>query len=279
MRKIIWVFIAVIFAGCQEEVVLELRNAEPIPVIEGVWTNVSQMNYVQLSRSRNFFDPKPNEMIRDAQVFIRNTRTNNRLNFRYSEQLGIYLPVNNFLGSINERYELNIRIGENEYQSEGIILPPPRLDSIQYEFKERRLFREEGYYLTVFGDIPFTEDNYYRIRIIRNDTLMNSRSDYLLFDDSFGTSILNRGFELNIPFRANDKVRLELFRLNRSAFDYLNQLVSLLFNDGGLFSPPPQNPVSNIRQVKGSGLFAGYFKVSPVLVKTVEIVPPEQVDN
>lgn len=276
MNRYIWLIGLSFLFSCQEEVFLDLRTGEPIPVIEAYWTNSVQLNYVQLSRSRDYFDDQPNEIITDAQVFIRNKRNNNRLNFRYSEQLGLYIPTNNFVGSINETYELNVRIGENEYQSEGTLLPPPTLDSVRYEFREGRLFREEGYYITLFGDIPFTEDNFYRIRIIRNDTLLNNRTDYLLFDDSFGTNILNRGFELNVPFRENDRVRLELFRLNRDAFDYMNQLVSLLFNDGGLFTPPPQNPISNIRQVRGSGMFAGYFKVSPVLIETVRIAPSEQ---
>jgi hypothetical protein len=66
---------------------------------------------------------------------------------------------------------------------------------------------------------------------------------------------------------------MELYRLNKDAFVYLNQLVNLLFNDGGLFSPPPQNPTSNIRVVSGKGEVLGYFVVSPVLTRTVTIVP------
>jgi hypothetical protein len=64
---------------------------------------------------------------------------------------------------------------------------------------------------------------------------------------------------------------MELYRLNKDAFDYLSQLVSLLFNDGGLFSPPPQNPESNIRVAKGNSQVLGYFVVSPVLTRTVTL--------
>jgi hypothetical protein len=95
-----------------------------------------------------------------------------------------------------------------------------------------------------------------------------------LFDDTFGTSILNRGFELSgFKFKEKDKVRIELYRLNQDAYDYLNQLVNLLFNDGGLFSPPPENPRTNIRVLEGNGEVLGYFMVSPVLTETVVIVP------
>src|SRR5690606_13765480 len=138
-------------------------------------------------------------------------------------------------------------------------------------FEEERLLRDEGYYIKVFGKIPFDENNNYRIRVIENDTLKNQREDYLLFDDTFGTQFFEKGLELGYAFEENDKVRLELFRLNRDAFDYLNQLVNLLFNDGGLFSPPPQNPDTNIRVTQGSSEVLGYFAVTPVLSRTVVI--------
>ena len=107
--------------------------------------------------------------------------------------------------------------------------------------------------------------------MIENDTLKNQRDDYLLFDDTFGLNFFEEGLELGYAFEENDKVRLELFRLNRDAFDYLSQLVNLLYNDGGLFSPPPQNPTTNIKVVQGDPEVLGYFVVTPVLSKTVVI--------
>jgi hypothetical protein len=64
---------------------------------------------------------------------------------------------------------------------------------------------------------------------------------------------------------------LELFRLKRDAYDYLNQLVNLLFSDGGLFSPPPQNPTTNIRVISGNPEVLGYFAVTPVLSRSLLI--------
>jgi hypothetical protein len=94
-----------------------------------------------------------------------------------------------------------------------------------------------------------------------------------LFDDTFGLQVFEKGLELGYAFQKNDRVRLELYRLNKDAFVYLSQLVNLLFNDGGLFSPPPQNPTSNIRVVSGKGEVLGYFAVSPLLSRTVVIAP------
>jgi hypothetical protein len=270
---------AVISFACQEEVVLPLKSTEPIPVIEAIWTDNPSVNQVKISYSKDYYDTASFDIEENAFVSITNTRTGGRVNFRFNKESRKYVAERNVSGTLGESYELNVRIGEKEYSSTGSILFPPLLDSITYNFREDRIFREEGYYLTVFGKIPFEDDNNYRIRIIKNDTLLNSRFDYLLFDDTFGTNIFDNGFELNgFPFQKNDKVRLELYRLNQDAFDYINQLVGLLFNDGGLFSPPPQNPTSNIRVKTGGGQVLGYFMASPFLSETILIDPDEEED-
>ncbi|MCL6261328.1 DUF4249 domain-containing protein [Aquiflexum sp. TKW24L] len=276
MKSRILLLMLILFSSCQEEVTLDLDTLEPIPVIEAIWTDNNALNQVKISRSKDYYQQGSNEIVKDAEVSITNVRTGAKVNFFYSPSNEKYLAQNSIRGIVGQKYELNVLMDGKEYVSEGTILRPPVLDSVVVEFKEERLFREAGYYLTVYGKIPFTEDNNYRIRIVENDTLRNSRFDYLLFDDSFGTAILDNGFELSgFPFKANDKIRLELFRLNRSAFDYLNQLVSLLFNDGGLFSPPPQNPQSNIKLRNGQGIVLGYFMTSPFLSETVQI-PDDQ---
>lgn len=275
MKNLTYILFLILFASCQEEVVLDLGTLEPIPVIEAIWTDNNAINQVKITLSKDYYQEGDNEVVVDAQVSIINLGTGAKVNFFYSPATKKYLAQNGITGKVGQQYELNVKMGDKEFVSQGTILEPPVLDSVVVQFQEERLFREEGYYLTVYGKIPFTEDNNYRIRIIENDTLKNSRFDYLLFDDSFGTSILDNGFELSgFPFKANDKIRLELFRLNQGAFDYLNQLVSLLFNDGGLFSPPPQNPQSNIRLRNGEGMVLGYFMTSPLLSETVQV--PEE---
>lgn len=273
MKKLLILFFFLFaLSSCQEEVVLELQTSERIPVIEGIWTNTPNFNQVFVSYSKEYYSDEQDEIEKNATVFVRNIGNGKIANFRYNDQVKRYVPVQNQIGKIGETYELNVIIDGKTYISKGTLLEPPTLDSLTYEFEEERVFRDEGYYLTLYGKIPFVDDNNYRIRIIRNDTLLNRRSDYLLFDDSFGTSILDRGFQLGgFSFREGDQVRLELFRLNKDAYDYLSQLVNLLFNDGGLFSPPPQNPVSNIYSFNGEDIVLGYFVVSPYLSATVNI--------
>lgn len=259
--------------SCQEEVDLPLATIDgDVPVIEATWTNNSFYNQVNISLARNYFDSVETNVISDAKVYISIPDSKRIIPFAFNGYSQSYLPVNSGeVAQVGETYQLNVLWKENEYTSTGVLLAPPIVDSVTYEYLEERLFRKEGYYIKVFGEIPFEEDNYYRIKVIENDTLKNDRGDYLLFDDTFGLKFFTEGLELSYAFDEGDKVRLELFRLNESSYEYLTQLVNLLFNDGGLFSPPPQNPDSNITVVKGDSDVLGYFNVTPVLFRTVKI--------
>jgi hypothetical protein len=273
MKRLLVILFSIALWSCQEEVVLPLGEEEsPIPTIEAYWTDQPTFNEVKITLSKDYFDSADVEVVNDAEVSIINPNTGKVIPFVYLGGANIYRPTNPHERAIvGETYQLNVKWQGQEFVSEGLMLQAPTVDSVTWSFEEERLFRDEGYYIKVYGQIPFEEDNNYRIRVIENDTLKNQREDYLLFDDTFGLDFFEQGLELGYPFEENDKVRLELFRLNRDAYDYLNQLVNLLFNDGGLFSPPPQNPDSNIRVVRGDTDVLGYFVVTPVLSRTVLI--------
>lgn len=258
--------------ACQEEVFLDLENVGKTPVIEAIWTDDAALNGVVVAYSRDYYDTLPNEIAAHAEVDIEDMQTGEIVPFRFEENFGRYLPVNGKAATIGQEYQLNVSLDGKNYVSGGTTLEAPVLDSITYEFKEERFFASEGYYLTLYGKIPFEENNYYRLILTRNDTILNRRSDYFLFDDTFGSSILNNGFELTaFSFKKDDEVKLQMLRLNKPAYDYLNQVVSLLFSDGGLFSPPPENPQSNISLMQGEGRVLGYFMTAPVLTRKVVI--------
>ncbi len=277
MRNLFVAILGILLFSCQEEVNLPLASLdEDIPVIEASWTDVNFYNEVKISKAQNYFDTTNRPYIEDAEVYILERSSQRRINFFFFPQTASFRPVNpQEVARVGEAYELHVIWQENEFVANGLMLAPPIVDSLTYAFQPKRLFRDEGYYIKVYGQIPFEDNNYYRIRIIENDTLKNDRGDYLLFDDSFGLSFFEEGLELGYAFKARDEVRLELYRLNQDAYNYLNQLVSLLFSDGGLFSPPPQNPDTNIRVLKGGTDVLGYFMVSPVLTHSLKIEEKE----
>lgn len=269
-----WIYLlAISFFSCQVEVDLPLAIIDGVvPVIEGTWTDQYSYNEVRISLAQNYFDSIGYQIISDAVVFISIPGTNKIIRFTYRPESFSFRPVNpREVAQVGETYQLNVGWKDNIFSSKGLMLKAPTVDSLTYEFQEERLFREEGYYIKVYGKIPFEKDNNYRIRVIENDTLKNGREDYLLFDDTFGLTFFEKGLELGYAFDSGDRVGLELYRMNRDMYDYFSQLVNLLFSDGGLFSPPPQNPDSNITVESGDSEVLGFFLVSPVLNENIFI--------
>ncbi|SFT44608.1 protein of unknown function [Algoriphagus locisalis] len=278
MKRFWIILLAVAAFSCQEEVDLPLATIDgEVPVIEATWTDTPFYNQIDISLARNYFDSVETRVVSDASVSIIAQSTSREIPFEYNVYSESYLPLNsNETAKVGETYQLRVVWDDKVFSSMGTLLAPPTVDSVTYEYQEDRLFRDEGYYIKVFGEIPFEEDNYYRIKVIENDTLKNGRDDYLLFDDTFGLTFFEEGLELNYSFEEGDKVRLELYRMNQSAYDYLSQLVNLLFSDGGLFSPPPQNPDTNIVVESGDSDVLGYFNVSSVLTRTIQIEEQEE---
>lgn len=275
MRRIGLVLLVLSLFSCQEEVELPLDTVDRVvPVIEGVWTDKPFYNEVRVSLAKNYLDTTDYRIITDAKVVIRSSDGSSVFNFDYNEKTESYITVRSqAVGEIGETYELSVIWDEYEFQSSGIMLEPPIVDSLSYKYEDKRLFREEGYYIKVYGQIPFEDNNFYRIRVIENDTLKDGRNDYLLFDDTFGLKFFKEGLELGYTFDKGDVVQLELYRLNQDPYNYLVQLVNLFYSDGGLFSPPPQNPDTNIKVVKGDVDVLGFFSVSSVLRERVTIEP------
>lgn len=221
MKKIGIIIGLISLLSCQEEVQLDLSNVSKKPVIEAVWTDVSSENYVKITYTRDYFDTLANEVEKNASVSVIDNESGTVVDFVFIDELGYYSPLN-AVAIPGHRYTLKVVLDEGEYTSEGLTQEPPLLDSITYMYEEESFFTEEGYYLTVYGKIPFEEGNFYRLLITKNDTLLDGRNEYFLFDDTFGTNILNNGFELNgFAFEENDKIKLQLIRLNENAYDYL----------------------------------------------------------
>ncbi|MEP0713095.1 DUF4249 family protein [Algoriphagus sp.] len=273
MKRISIILLAILGFSCQEEVDLPLRTFDSkVPVIEAIWTNRPFYNEVSVTLAQNYFDTTSIESIKDAEVYILNTRLNEVIPFAYNSTSNSYRPLNSQeVAEVGERYQLVVNWQDLQFESSGELLESPIVDSLTYQYEEDPLFNDEGYYIKVYGRIPFEENNFYRIRVIENDTLKNDASDYLLFDDRFGFGIFENGLELNYPFDVGDRVRLELYRLNEQPYNYLSQLASLLSNDGGLFSSPPQNPDTNIKVVQGNSDVLGYFNVTSILTRSILI--------
>ena len=271
MKKFVQIIIILLlFQQCQEETDLNLRNVEPRVVIEGIITDAEGPYTVLVSETFNYYDNSPDTGASGAEVIISD-------NEGFSETLeetekGIY-QTKALQGKVGNTYILNVRYKETDYEASGTILEPPVFDSLTYRFVEETPLKDEGYYLYFFGKTPKPGISYYRWLVYKNGELFNTEpEDFLLASDEFVNEELD-DLEFPFAFDLQDTLRLEMYSLSRPMFDYYNELLTILFNDGGLFSPPPVNPVSNIKNLMDPGNPPlGYFQVSPVVAEEVIIL-------
>ena len=261
MKRIYYLLLLMPFLllGCEEDVVLDLREIEKRLVVEATLTNLDAVS-VSLSYSQNFYDTPELIRITDASVFILSDSG-------FSEQLypnseGLYLS-RNLVAVSGESYALNIEI-ENQKVEVTVQLPPPvEVQSVAFVPNP---FRGSPDTLNIFVNVQdrVGEDNYFRLLV--NKFGVEPSNELYLVDDSFGKDGL-----ITMPiyyknFTWGDTVIVELQHHTRDMFDYLNGLSD---NLGDSFnSIAPGNPVSNMPD----DVF-GYFAAYGVVRDTIIVAP------
>ena len=278
IKNSIFIFIGLVICslfGCQELVELDLPEHPPQLVVEAELTNTKGPHFVRLSLSRDYFSEEELPPAREAIVKISDDE-GKEYNL-FEAEPGLY-ALQELKGVIGRTYTLHIEWNNNIYQGSGTLLEEAVIDSLNYRYFEKNPIFREGYYLFFFGTLPPDRDNYFRIKVYKNDSLYNNRSDILVqSDELLPNQDRVENLRLTYPFKLSDTVRLEMYTLNQDMYQYYLEFITLLYNDGGLFSPPPQNPASNIHNITNpNNPPLGYFQVASYTWDVVVIKEEEE---
>lgn len=270
-------FIGSSFA-CQELIDLDLAQSEPKVVIEGVFTDAEGPHRIKISKTINYYDTGKTPPVTDAVVQLLDSAENLLSTFVYKAEDSVYMSPESLKGEVGKIYIVKIEAEGDIYQSSGTILRNATLDSLYY-LSEEQLEQTgqpvfgEGYFLFANGNLNRSGVQYFKLQLEVNDTLKNSRSDLansILSSEFFGNEF--RGLPIPGSFEKDDTVSLKLFSLNEPVYDYYIEFINLLFNDGGVFSPPPVNATSNVSNLTTPEKFPlGYIQFSSVLQQQIII--------
>lgn len=277
MNKFIYLFILmplVVFTGCEETVVLDTDQIEPSIVIEGLVTNEERQHYVKVSSSVGFYDANGFEGVGNAVVTVTDDQGNV---FNYTHNPGgvpagegLYFSETAFTGQIGRAYTLSVTIGPEVYTATDIIYPVTAIDSLEVsvnkdEFEDPE---KDGYYheILFYAKEPQETEDYYLFKFYRNDSLiLDSETDiYYADDELLGENI--DGIPTAGYYKKGDKATVEMYSISRQGFIYFNDLYNLLNSDGGMFSPPPANPRTNLNNDA-----LGYFQASAIVIDSVMV--------
>ena len=255
-----------VFASCEEVIVLELENDEPRLVIEAVVDASTRTATVILTKSNGFYDDVNLDLETGATVQL--TLADGAIVELEEKENGFYLAVN---VEVTEGDELTMTIIDQagtQYQATTTVPHDVLLDSLDIvegsggpaggsPFGGSDTVTQYQIF-TFWNDVP-NKESFYRIRAIVNDTLQ--AGVYTMVDD-----IGNDGQQLFRPFfqtfESGDIVTIQLLSLDKASYDYFEQLSAV--QGQGPNSTTPFNPESNF-----DNNALGYFGIMKKDMRTV----------
>ncbi|MCS7074684.1 MAG: DUF4249 domain-containing protein [Bacteroidia bacterium] len=248
--------------GCEKVIDLELQEANPSLVVEGLVTDDPAFPYmVRLTRTKNYFAQTLAPAELNAFVTIADDVGNLDTLYYQSDPTGktsgAYYPRTPKIGAIGRTYTLFIRTQDGkEYRSISKMEYMNDLDSVRAVYQEASSVRQEGYYPMFFGQEYPVLGNKYRWKIYRNDTLLIDPIPILVNDDKYvnGSYIMA---QLPFRFQLGDSIRLDMFSLDEAGLYYYLALQNQLTRIGSPFDAPPASLPTNI-----TGGAMGLFQAS-----------------
>jgi hypothetical protein len=268
MKNIVLFFALILFlSACEKTVYLDLDQSKPKVVIEGVVTDRAEMQFVKVSRSSGFYSNGGTPKVTDATVVVEDN-LGNSYNFVHNpngnaDSVGIYLPEVPFSGVIGRTYKLTVMVDGKSYEGSDTMYRLVPIDKLESRIDEDEEDDPEDpgrfYELRLWVKEPKETRDYYLFKNYRNGELaFDADTDIYYADDEFiGENI--DGVSLPVFYAKDDVAEIVVYSLSREAFIFYRDLDKLLNGDGGMFSPPPANPRTNL-----SNDAVGFFQVSAV---------------
>ncbi|MEP2667412.1 MAG: DUF4249 domain-containing protein [Cyclobacteriaceae bacterium] len=278
MKKIYFniIYIALItLFSCEKTIVIDSQQSAASVVIEGLITDQPGKQYVKVSKTSDFYQDGTTERIVNATVVI-NDDKGNETPFIHNpsgdeKTEGYYYPNNAFTGDAGHIYSLSVLVDGDLYTAEDKLLPVTTIDSLSYRVnddeKEDPKITGKFYELLAYMKEPQETKDYYLFKFYRNDSITYYlRNSDIYFTDDTGIGEDIDGIPSPVFFAINDVAKMEIYSLSRNAYLFYNDLFNLINNDGGMISPPPVNPRSNL-----SNGALGFFRTSSVHSASIQI--------
>jgi len=264
LQIVLSILSVIVFSGCQKVINVDLNEAAPRIVIEGVINDRRGPYTVMISKSGSYFNQPVLPPVSGAVVII--TDSSGTIDTLKEVNPGVYL-TSKTRGIPGRTYNLKVISESQEYSGTSTMFSHVNIDSLTLVKEESQHFifggnNQNDTHLEIhcfFRDPD--EKNFYRMRVFKNDSI--NTENYRLFDDQYTNG---EEIELRVA-RATfgDRFRIELLSLDKQTYEYYRTLEDLLFSNP-VFGSTPANPENNL-----SNGALGYFGAYAVSSRTVTI--------
>lgn len=253
LQIVILFFSAIFFVGCQKVINIDLKDSEPVIVIEGEVNEGDSVHRVTISKSVKFSNLNSFPAVQNAIVTLYDDNGNSELLTEYSN--GEYLSTQFKVKGVEGRtYTLVVEVDGKTYKASSKIPSKVNLDDILLIDNN---FAGGGAKtpVPIRKDPAGIQNNYlFDLYIMRSkDNLGWVRdSGVLVLDDVYSDGVITQQpiFGTIRSFKPGDSIRMTMKCIDRNIYKYFYSL-SLNGPNG---SATPANPISNI-----SGGCLGYF--------------------
>ncbi len=265
--------LALVLLGCEQVVELDVNQAAPQLVIEGLLTNKDTLHYVKISRSMSFYNTGFSP-VTNAQVTV--TGNGNSYSYRHNpfdiDTLdGYYFSDNVYAGVVNKVYQLQVQVQGTTYLAADTLRPVTTIDSLAFKLapnpSKEDLKDGKMYQVLLYAAEPQKTRDYYQFSFYRNKQLIAYPNNIYVFSDIALGPTLN-GLPSPVLYRKGELAGVEIYSLSREQYVFYEDLSNILTTDGGMFSPPPANP----RNTFTHGAL-GLWQVSAMVTDSIKITP------
>ena len=260
IAKVVLALVSVMIYSCEKEVKINLNDASPAIVIEGVITDQPGPYSVRITQTVNFNAGNVFPAVSGAIVQITDA-TNSVTETLTETSPGVYI-TNTLQGTPGHTYQLYVSAGGKVYTASSTMPGKVSLDSVTFE--RNIFFGEVDINATVHFQDPEGTTNYYSFA----EWIRGKKDDWVhCFEDriSDGRYVSVQLWEDSLA--TGDVVTVDMYCVDRQVFNYYNTLAQATGGGNDFNAVSPSNPISNI-----SNNALGYFSAQTVqsITKTVE---------
>ena len=256
MKKISFISLLILlFIACEKDADIDIQEMEPVPVIEGKFSNFAPDSFFKITMSKGFertgYEYEP---VTDAQLSVTDSH-GNVINF-FPDNEGVYRTTS--AGIPGETYTLNLTKGTHHLTARSTMPEQISLTGFEFRLITQSNNNFEGK-LKLYFDDPENQVDYYMARIFYSDLVTHDyQYQYDVYFDDSNYNKSKHSLILHIPYYNGTRTsKIKLFHLNKSYVDYLNtlkQLGEMGYGESPFQTAVPGNPETNVKG--GIGYFA-----------------------
>lgn len=278
MKKHLYILIILPLIACQNNDESDIDD-RGLTVVQGWLTDQDTIQFVKLSLSQKFLDNTIPEYIENAEITISGDNGDQLYLTHISE--GLFASKENYGGKSGIGYTLTIILEDDQVITSTVeyMSNAPKIDTLGYDFYEREsdtnpnIIEQVYYPITQIHD-QANESNYYRWKLLRNDTLFSDPEYMILINDRFfdgNAPLIENEFTIFEYFEA-DSISLELHEISKSGFDYLRILKTQTTTLGSTSSITPGPINGNLHYLNSSETVLGFWGTSSVRRAGIKII-------